>query len=188
MQLNTMFRFVNTPLTFKYGGGESGSSRLVKDWEARLAVDPKAEFSALEQQYVDGVLAGALNRCIDQYGYEPLAWLDQARDEVVARRLGAFAGLDGFPSVDSAYDIPMPPLPCTDGATISSQAAEAYVQWVPLHDVDQAQSILPPGQSELPESTSRLVNVELWSTGKLHPAPLSRRAVEQIAETHRTLK
>lgn len=188
MQMNTMFRFVNTPLAFKYGGGESGSSRLVKDWEARLAADRKAEFSVLEQLYVDGVLAGALNRCIDQYGYEPLAWLDQARNEVVARRLGAFAGLDGFPSVDSEYDISMPPLPCTDGATISSQAAEAYVQWVPLHDVDQAQSILPPGQSELPDSPSRLVNVELWKTGKLHPAPLSRRAVEQIAETRRTLK
>lgn len=187
MQLNTMFRFMNTPLAFKYGGGESGSSRLVKTWDARLDNDPKADFTPLEQQYVDQVLAGAANNCFDQYGLNPLTWLDQARDAVTAQQLGAFAGLDGFPSVDPEYDLPMPPLPCTDGATISSQGAEAYVQWVPLHDVDRARSILPPGQSELPDSPTRLANVELWTAGELHPAPLSRKAVERIAETRTTL-
>jgi penicillin amidase len=187
MQLNTMFRFGNTPLAFKYGGGDSGSSRLVKTWESRLAADPKADFTPLEQQYVDRVLAGAVTACFDQYGPDLLTWLAQAQNAVTARSLGAFAGLDGFPSVDPQYDIPTPPLPCTDGATISSQAAEAYVQWVPLHDVDRARSILPPGQSELPESPARLVNLELWTAGKLHPAPLSRQAVERIAETRLTL-
>lgn len=187
MQLNTMFRFMNTPLAFKYGGGESGSSRMVKTWNARLNEDPKADFTPLEQQYVDGVLAGAARNCLDQYGTDPLTWLDQARDAVTARSLDAFAGLDGFPSVDSEYDLPMPPLPCTDGATISSQGAEAYVQWVPLHDVDQARSILPPGQSELPDSPARLANVELWTAGKLHPAPISRQAVERIAESRLSL-
>lgn len=187
MQLNTMFRFMNTPLAFKYGGGESGSSRMVKTWNARLNEDSEADFTPLEQQYVDGVLAGAARNCLDQYGTDPLTWLDQARDAVRSRQLGAFAGLDGFPSVDPEYDLPMPPLPCTDGATISSQGAEAYVQWVPLHDVDRAQSILPPGQSELPDSPTRLANVELWTAGKLHPAPLSRQAVEEIAETQTIL-
>ena len=62
------------------------------------------------------------------------------------------------------------------------------MQWVPLDDADRAQSILPPGQSELPGSPMRLANVELWTAGKLHPAPLSRQAVEQIAESHRDLK
>jgi penicillin G amidase len=187
MQLNTMFRFGNTPLAFKYGGGDSGSSRMVKTWEARLNEEPKAEFTPLEQQYVDQVLAGAAKNCLDLYGSDPLTWLDQARDAVTSRQLAAFAGLDGFPSVDTEYDIPTPPLPCTDGATISSQGAEAYVQWVPLNDVDQARSILPPGQSELPGSPTRLANVELWTEGKLHPAPLSRQAVERIAETQTTL-
>ena len=187
VQLNTMFRFVNTPLAFKYGGGESGSSRLVKTWNARLDSDAKAEFSPLEQQYVDEVLAGAVKACFDQYGLNPYAWFDEARAAVTSQRLGAFAGLDGFSAVDSEYDLFMPPLSCTDGATISSQGAEAYVQWVPLHDVDQSRSILPPGQSELPDALTRLVNVKLWTEGKLHPAPLSRPAVERIAESHLTL-
>lgn len=187
MQMNTMFRFVNTPLAFKYGGGESGSSRLVKTWNARLDDDPQAEFTVLEQQYIDQVLAGALERCFDQYGLNPYTWLDQARTAVTERTLGAFSGLDGFPSVDPEYDMLMPALPCTDGATISSQGAEAYVQWVPLHDVDQARSILPPGQSELPDASARRVNVKLWTEGKLHPAPLSRPAVERIAESYLTL-
>ena len=187
VQINTMFRFMKTPLAFKYGGGESGSSRLVKTWEKRLDDDPNAEFTPLEQQYVDRVLADAARKCFDQYGLDTLTWLEQAREAVTTRQLGAFAGLDGFPSVDAEYDISMPPLPCTDGATISSQGAEAYVQWVPLHDVDRARSILPPGQSELPDSPTRLVNVELWTAGKLHPAPLSREAVERIGESHLSL-
>jgi penicillin amidase len=187
LQINTMFRFVNTPLAFKFGGGDSGMSRMVKTWEGRLAADPKAEFTPLERQYVDEVLAGALNSCFDLYGLDPETWLASAQDAVAARRLGAFAGLDGFPSVDSDYDLSMPPLACTDGATISSQGAEAYVQWVPLHDVDRAQSILPPGQSELPDHPTRLVNVELWTEGKLHPAPLSRRAVNRITKSRTTL-
>lgn len=187
MQLNTMFRFVNTPLALKYGGGDSGISRLVKTWQARLAADPKADFTPLEQQYVDQVLAGALTACFDQYGPDPLDWLDQARKAVTMRRLEAFGSLDGFPSVDPQYDLSMPALPCTDGATISSQAAEAYVQWAPLHDVDRARSILPPGQSELPDSPMRLVNMKLWAAGKLHPAPLSRPAVERIKHTQTIL-
>ncbi len=56
--------------------------------------------------------------------------------------------VDGFPSVDPSLDINVPPLACTDGATVFSQGAQAYVQWVPLADVDQAQSLLPPGQCE----------------------------------------
>ena len=44
-------------------------------------------------------------------------------------------------------------------------------------------SILPIGQSEQPESPYRLSNYELWSQGKLHPAPLSRKAVDKLAVT-----
>ncbi|MHB8897200.1 MAG: penicillin acylase family protein, partial [Thermoguttaceae bacterium] len=184
LQINTMFRFGNTPLAFKYGGGDSGSCRLVKAWETRLAADPKADFTPLEEQYVDQALAGAMHSCLEQLGSDPLSWVDRAREAVTDRRLEAFAGLDGFPSVDPQYDMSLPSLSCTDGATISSQAAEAYVQWVPLHDVDGAQSILPPGQCELPDSPMRRVDVELWTAGRLHPAPLSRQAVEGIAESH----
>ena len=47
-----------------------------------------------------------------------------------------------------------------------------------MHDPDQAQSILPIGQSERPDSPSRTSTMELWGEGRLHPAPLSREKVE----------
>ncbi len=61
------------------------------------------------------------------------------------------------------------------------------MQWVPLDDVDQARSLLPPGQSENPNDPSRTVNVEGWVQGELHAAPLSRNAVDALAESTRSL-
>ena len=83
--------------------------------------------------------------------------------------------------------MPLPPLRCVDGATISSQASQAYVQAVPLANVDAAQSLLPPGESENPEAASFDVNVDGWVRGKLHSAPLTRPAVERFVATRRVL-
>jgi acyl-homoserine lactone acylase PvdQ len=94
--------------------------------------------------------------------------------------LGFCQSLDGFPSVDPELDLPMPNLVCTDGATVFSQAAQAYVQWVPLGNVDGAKSLLPPGHSERADAPSRTVNVEGWSKGQLHAAPITREAVEAV--------
>lgn len=187
-QINTMFRFVNTDLTFKYGGGDSGLSRLTKTLEKRLNEDPKAEISPLEQEWVDRLLAQAWESCQRNYrSDDPADWNQRAQKQVTQRTMGYFESLDGFPSVDRDQDLKMPALACVDGATISSQAAEAYVQWVPLANVDGARSILPPGQSERPDDTTRTVNVENWAAGKLHPAPISREAVDRIATSTRTL-
>ena len=41
-QLSTFFRFVSTPLAGKYGGGESGLARFLKDTTSQIAADPKA--------------------------------------------------------------------------------------------------------------------------------------------------
>ena len=65
------------------------------------------------------------------------------------------------------------------------QTAQSYTQWVPLHDPDLAMSILPIGQSERPGHASRTSTLALWSESRLHPAPLSRAAVEK--RTHRSL-
>ena len=74
-------------------------------------------------------------------------------------------------------------------ATVSDfvKEAERIGAEIRAEDVDLARSILPPGQSELPDSPTRLVNVELWTAGKLHPAPLSRDAVQRIVESRLTL-
>jgi acyl-homoserine lactone acylase PvdQ len=56
-----------------------------------------------------------------------------------------------------------------------------------MHDPDQAQSILPIGQSERPGAASRTSTLDLWATGKLHPAPLSREKIEALAVSRTSL-
>jgi len=185
--INTFFRLMSTPLAGKYGGGESGLSRFLRDVQARIARDPKADLSREEQQFIDQALAGAWQSARKSYGDDPARWNTRARSAVMARRIGAFDSLDGFGSLDPRSDLTTPALTCVDGGTIRSQAAQSYTQYVPLHDADSALSLLPPGTSELPDSPSRTSTMGLWAKGELHPAPLSRQAVEKIAASHRTL-
>ncbi len=53
----------------------------------------------------------------------------------------------------------------------------------PMHDPNQAQSILPIGQSEWPDRPARTSTLALWGEGRLHPAPLSREKVETLARS-----
>lgn len=91
-----------------------------------------------------------------------------------------FDSLDGFGSLDPAQDTAPSGITCFDGQTIHCQSAQSYTQWVPLHDIDSAQTICPIGHSDRPESRYRTSTVDLWASAKLHPAPLSRKAVERI--------
>ncbi len=186
-QINTMFRIMQTDLATVYGGGDSGLSRFVKTVNRRLADDAKADVSELEQDFVDSGLAYAWNTSARDYGGEPKTWNETARRQVRERKLAYYGSLDGFPSLDEKLDINLPALECVDGATVFSQAAQAYVQWVPLAEVDKALSLLPPGSSEWPDDPMRKVNVESWAKGKLHPAPISRQAVEKLAKDTKTL-
>jgi hypothetical protein len=93
---------------------------------------------------------------------------------------GWFDSLDGFGSLDVAQDLAQPGITCLDGQTIHCQSAQSYTQWVPLHDVDSAQALCPIGHSDRPDSRYRRSTMELWGSAKLHPAPLSREAVERI--------
>ena len=67
-----------------------------------------------------------------KWGPDPARWNTRAREEVTRRKMAFYGSLDGFPSIDPAHDLAWPPLECIDGATVFSQAAQAYVQWVPL--------------------------------------------------------
>jgi len=169
------FRRNATPLTGIYGGGQSGLARLLR--AARSSLPRVRE---LEREWVEDILADAWRAAKARYGSDPEQWDAHARADVKRRRLGYFAGLDGFPSLDPNKDVLVPALTCVDGNTIASQAAQSYTQWVPMHDVDAALSICPIGQSEVPGSDSRLATYELWAQGRLHPAPLSREAVDKI--------
>ena len=181
-EINTFFRFVYTDLAFIYGGGESGLSYFLKTLAARIDEDPDAEISPLEQDYIDRVLADAWLSCQNKYGPVPSQWNVRARQAVTEREMEYFVSLDGFPSLDSQQDLPFPSLTTVDGGTIRSQAAQSYTQWVPLHAPDTAMSLLPIGPSERPESVYRTSNLEAWQKGELHPAPLSREAIDPLAQ------
>jgi hypothetical protein len=80
-----------------------------------------------------------------------------------------------------------PELTCLDGQTIKSQGGQSYTQWVPLHDPDAAQTICPIGHSERTDSRYRTSTMTLWGEAKLHPAPLSRAAVERLVVERKVL-
>jgi penicillin amidase len=183
LELNTFFRIVSTDLAQIYGGGESGLAYFLKTATARLDQDPSAELSSLEQAFIDQTLAGAWRSAQQKYGADPDAWTSQAREAVGRQRLGYLESLHGFPTPDAALAIPLPALDRIDGGTIGCQTAQSYTQWVPMHDPDQALSILPIGQSERPDHPARTSTLALWGEGKLHPAPLSRAAVEALGTT-----
>ncbi len=186
-EINTYFRMGATELVFVYGGGESGLSYFLKTLSGRIEEHPKAALSDREQRFIDAALAGAWRSALGKYGRQPAQWDARARQAVPRRKLGYHENLDGAPSVDRACDLPFPALTNVDGGTIQSQAAQAYTQFVPMHDPDAAMSILPIGQSERPDSPFRTSTMQLWAAGKLHPAPLSRQAVEKYAGSKITL-
>jgi hypothetical protein len=181
-EISTFFRFVNTPLAGKYGGGESGICRFLRDVDRRIAAGGgKAELDGDERDFIDRALAGAWQAARQKYGEDSERWEARAREAVAAQKLGYFDSLEGLGSLDPAGDVAMPALGCVDGGTIQSQAAQSYTQFVPLEDVDAAQSLLPPGHAERAEDAVRASTVDLWRGRGLHPAPLSRQAVEGIA-------
>ena len=187
VELNTFFRFVSTDLAQIYGGGEGGLAYFLKTATARLDQNPRAELSQLEQDFVDQSLSAAWQASRQKYGRDPATWNTGAQETVQQRRLGYYETLDGFPALDRDQALPLPALSRVDGGTIGCQTAQSYTQWVPLHDPDRAQSILPIGQSERPGHASRTSTVDLWSESRLHPAPLSRAAVEKLTNTRQTL-
>jgi acyl-homoserine lactone acylase PvdQ len=180
VELNTFFRFLVTDLALVYGGGESGLAYFLKTAVARLEGNAQADVSALEQDFIDRALAGAWQSARQKYGPDPAAWNVRAREAVQRQRLGYYESLDGFPALDAAQALTLPALTRTDGGTIGCQTAQSYTQWVPMHDPDQAQSILPIGQSEWPDCPARTSTLALWGESRLHPAPLSREKVEML--------
>jgi penicillin amidase len=183
-RISTFFRFVATPLALKYGGGESGLARFLKDSAQCIGTNPNADFGEDEYRFIDTILSDAWR---EGEAAPARGGRGQAgRNPAPARTLGWFDSLDGFGSLDPARDLALPNLACFDGQTIHSQAGQSYTQWVPLHDADSAQTICPIGHSDRPESRYRTSTLDLWSEAKLHPAPLSRAAVEKIT-VERTL-
>ncbi|OHB66522.1 MAG: hypothetical protein A2Y76_08280 [Planctomycetes bacterium RBG_13_60_9] len=170
-----------------YGGGLSGLCNMLQTIDARIAADPKAALTDEEADYVNLILRAAWRYGKASYGDDPNQWNERGKKALLETKLPYMSTLDGFGSLDEEKDLTMPALACIDGGTILSQKAQSYTQYVRLDDVDQSMSILPIGQSEHPDSPWRLSNYELWGQGQLHPAPLSRKAVDKLTESRETL-
>ena len=188
LELNTFFRMMSTDLALVYGGGESGLAYFLKTASARLDRAPEAALSELEQQDISRSLESAWQSARQKYGPDPAAWNLRAREAVKRQRLGYYESLDGFATLDPTMALSLPSLTVTDGGTIGCQTAQSYTQWVPMHNPDLAESILPIGQSERPDHPSRTSTLALWGEGRLHPAPLSRDAIGKLAISSTNLR
>jgi penicillin amidase len=186
-KMSVIFRGGNFGIVSKYGGGVSGLARFAKATRLRFEADSNTEVTADEAVFCDTVLSNAWKQCMRTYGNDPNHWQSRAIKARTAQRMPYLGSLDGFPGLDPNLDISVPHLRTIDGSTILSQRAQAYTQFVPLHQVDAALSILPPGTSEDPVSPFRFSTYADWSQGKLHPAPLSRAATEAITVSAKDL-
>ena len=170
-----------------YGGGLSGLCNMLQTIDARIAADPKATLTEEEADYVNLIVRAAWRYGKANYGDDPNQWHQRGQKALLEKKLPYMSTLDGFESLDPEKDLTCPALRCTDGGTILSQMAQSYTQFVRLDDADKSMSILPIGQSEHPDSPYRLSNYDLWGQGQLHPAPLSRQAVDKLAESRTIL-
>ena len=188
LELNTFFRFVTTDLAFQYGGGESGLAYFLKSAAKRIDGNPQAELNDREREFIDQSLTAAWQSCREKYGRDSSQWQKQARAAVTRRQLGYYESLDNFPGLDATKDISLPSIDVIDGGTIGCQIAQSYTQFVPMHDPDLAESLLPIGHSETPESKYRTSTLKLWREGRLHPAPLQREKVEALGTTRQVIE
>ncbi len=179
-EINVIFRGGVFGLVNTYGGGVSGLARFAKTVRTRYTKNPAAPVPEEERHFVNQVLGQAWTRTQKRYGPDVTTWQTKARQALSQQTLGYMDGLDGFGSLDKDKDVHLPQLQTIDGSTVLSQKAQSYTQFVPLHDVDTAQSILPIGSSEDPQGPYRFSTYGDWARGRLHPAPLSRAAVEKI--------
>lgn len=185
--INTMFRIMSTELAYQYGGGQTGLCRFMQSAIKRIQAPSRGNLTDKEAKYVDSLLSRAWETTSQRLGRDPDQWTRRHQQSVAAQKLAYFQSLDGYGSLDRLQDLNYPALYCTDGNTILSQRAQSYTQFVPMHDPDSARTILPIGQSEVPGHSSFANLTEDWAQGKLHPAPVSRKAVERIARSHLTL-
>jgi acyl-homoserine lactone acylase PvdQ len=170
-----------------YGGGISGLCNMLQTINARIKKDPSAWLTEAEAQYVNLILRAAWRYGKANYGDDTTRWHQIGKAKLLETKLPYFSTLDGFESLDKEKDINFPALSCLEGGTIFCQKAQSYTQYVTLKDADESLALLPVGQSEQPESPYRLSGYDLWSQGKLRPAPLSREKIEKLFKSRKVL-
>jgi penicillin amidase len=175
----TFFRQTVVPLATRHGGGTSGLVLALKTLGNKVNRGAGATLDADEIEFIEATLAEAWDAAEETYGSDASQWRSRAL-AAGAQRMGYMESLAGYPSLKKEWDVARPRLQVYDGSTILAQPGQSYTQFVPLHDLDSAETILPLGTSERPESPFRFSTYGDWAGGRLHPAPLSRAAVEKI--------
>jgi penicillin amidase len=166
-----------TPLADRYGGGEASVTYLLKDIGGAVAKTGRVP----DDRNIRNWLLTYL-----QQGYERVARQAQAGLPNI-HRMPYQNNLEGFGSLAPDFDLVSPPLTAPVVQTIWSQTGNSYTQIVDLSDVDASMSVLPPGISEDPASPHFADQIALWVAGDVHPAPLSREAVEKVKVSETTL-
>jgi len=175
--ISTMFRPVASRSTLaRFGGGESGLVLFCK--ALKEAVSTNTAIDNDVKVYIDNAIMQSWNTCIKLYGENPDLWYEQFRNSISRRKLKYMVGLDGYPTLNSELGINYPTLSDLTTSTIFSQESQSYTQFVSLDDVDSAMSLMPVGNSEVPQGPFFRVNLDAWAKGELHPAPLSKDVVD----------
>ncbi|MFC2082844.1 penicillin acylase family protein [Candidatus Bipolaricaulota bacterium] len=162
----------------RYGGGDGGLCFFLKDLNARLDANPQLTLDAAELAYIDASLAAGWTTATTKYGGDATRWQQNFASSTATLALPYGVNLEGFPTLDRTLNLLSAPLHDPEGATIWAQKGNSYSQWVDLADVDRSLAVLPIGISELPSSPYFAAEKELWETGTLRAAPLSREMIE----------
>jgi len=187
---NLVLAYRASGLRDRFGGGEGGICHLAR----RIAEQGGPSQAAPQDRAVRGYLLSWLRAAATGGGRRGAGASERPAAAAVRREPATHkmpyqaSGPLAFPSVDPALDMVSPPLHCTETGTIWSQHGNSYSQIVDLGDVDRSRSLLPPGVSEDPESPYYTNQVALWVRGATHPAPLSRKAVEALTVSRKTLQ
>jgi len=168
-----------TPLINRYLGSDAGLVMLFRDVEAhydstgQLIADPD----------IRDWLISMLGKAYEKSGISDT----QVRPVVLTHTMLYQNNLEGFGSLAPEYNLISPPLHCGVGSTIWSQLGNSYSQIVNLANPDSSLSVLPPGNSEVPDSPHFDDQISLWVDGSMHLAPLSKTTVESIMESQTIL-
>jgi len=174
------------PLVTKYGYKGYGEYTFIRTMNERIVAGE--ELGEVETKQIDKVLSNAWKSAVNKYGDDPSQWYDKAVASLRGQKLEYYRSLDGYPGLDPEQDLQIAPLVRFDGGVPGGQPAQSYTHCVPLDDIDSAKAIMPFGQSEQPGSKWRTTNMGNWANSVLHPAPISRKAVEKYAVSLEVLK
>ncbi|MBI4243795.1 MAG: penicillin acylase family protein [Planctomycetes bacterium] len=179
--ISTYFRATeeNLSLINKYGSSDGGLCNFLNSLRKRVNDNPNAVLNDDEIIFIEARLADAWTSSKGRYGPDQSKWNEKAREFTKREKIEYYKTLDGFDSLDHENDLDTPELTRIDGGGIGGQPSQSYTHWIPLHDVDSAMSLLPIGISEQPGSEFRTVTYDMWRKSQLHPAPITRKAVEK---------